>query len=103
MAAGAPGAAAAGAPAPGDVWAAAPGAAGACASEVSARDSDNRQTMSDVFIVEAVIDGWLDLDASFRLLEMRELRVEKKFSLFCDPFPLCAFYLLLRNIPTRRM
>ena len=32
--------------------------------------------MSEVFIVEAVIDEWLDLDASFRLLEMQELRVE---------------------------
>ena len=45
--------------------------------------------MSEVFIVEAVIDEWLDLDASFRLLEIQELRVEKKFSLFCDPrYPL---------------
>jgi hypothetical protein len=59
--------------------------------------------MSEVFIVEAVIDEWLDLDASFRLLEMQELRVEKKFSLFCDPFTLCAFHLLLRNIRTRGM
>src|SRR5438874_6993806 len=50
-----------------------PGAAEDCASEVSARDSDDRQTMSEVFIVEAVIDGWLDLDASFRLSEIREL------------------------------
>jgi hypothetical protein len=54
---------------------------------MSARDSDNRQTMSEVFIVEAVIDEWLDLDASFRLLEMQEFRVEKKISLFCDPSP----------------
>jgi hypothetical protein len=59
--------------------------------------------MSDVFIVEAVIDEWLDLDTSFRLLEMRELRVEKNFSLFCDPFTLCASRLLLRNIPSREM
>jgi hypothetical protein len=50
--AGAPGAAAAGAPAAGDVC----GAAGACASKVSARDSDDRQTMSEVFIIETVVD-----------------------------------------------
>jgi len=59
--------------------------------------------MSEVFIVEAVIDEWLDLDASFRLLKMQQLRVEKKFSLFCDLFTFCASHLLLRNIPARRM
>src|SRR5207302_9705772 len=51
-AAGAPGPTAGGAPA-GDVCAA-PGAAGDCASEVSASASEDRQTMSEVFIVEAV-------------------------------------------------
>src|SRR6266498_3012391 len=76
-----------GAPA-GDVWAA-PGAAGDCASEVSASASEDRQTMSEVFIVEAVSCEQVDLVASFRLLKMNELRVEKKFSLFCDPrYPL---------------
>jgi hypothetical protein len=59
--------------------------------------------MSDVFIVEAVIDGWLDLDASFRLLKMQALRVEKKFSPFFDPSTFRASHLLRRNIPTPGM
>jgi len=67
---------------PGGDWCGGAGGAGDCAKEVNASASENRQAVSNVFIVEARFGDRLGSGTSFPLSQTVYLQVEQNFSPF---------------------
>ena len=99
----APGLTAGGGGAPGgDVRGGAGG--GDCANEVRVSTRENRQAVSNVFIVEAGVEGSARFEMSFQLSQTVYLRVEQNFSpFFKSTLRFSKVASLIRNISIARM